>query len=149
MANKKKTKKAKTSKTKKITKKNVAKKVAKKPLARKKAAPRKVVSKKIVAKKPSRRTGFNAKSENIDTVVFQPAGLGARSGGQSGDLQGLSRIEGADSESVGELLEEGNAFEAELVKGIEDVRDADEDEIITHEVLEDDVPEEYLDENER
>jgi hypothetical protein len=45
---------------------------------------------------------------------------------------------------VGELLEEGNAFEAEVVKGIEDVPDADEGEVRTHEVPEDDVPEEYL-----
>jgi hypothetical protein len=61
-------------------------------------------------------------------------------------LQGLSGLEGADSESVGELLEEGNAFEAEVVKGVEDAGDADEGEVKTHEVPEDDVPEEYLDE---
>jgi len=78
-------------------------------------------------------------------VVFEPKGMGARSGGQSGDLQGLSNREGADSESVDELLEEGNAFEAEVVKGVEDAPDADEGEVRTHEVPEDDVPEEYLD----
>jgi len=77
--------------------------------------------------------------------VFEPKGLGARSGGQSGDLQGLSNREGADSESVDELLEEGNAFEAEVVKGVEDAPGADEGEVRTHEVPEDDVPEEYLD----
>ena len=79
-------------------------------------------------------------------MVFEPKGLGARSGGQSGDLQGLTNREGANSESVDELLEEGNAFEAEVVKGIEDVPDADEGEVRTHEVPEDDVPKEYLDE---
>jgi hypothetical protein len=42
------------------------------------------------------------------------------------------------------LLEEGNAFEAEVVKGVEDVPDADEGEVRTHEVPEDDVPDEYL-----
>jgi len=77
-------------------------------------------------------------------VVYEPRGLGARSAGQSGDLQGLSGIAGAASESVEELLEEGNAFEAEVVKGVEDAGDADEGEIISHEVLEDDVPDEYL-----
>ena len=77
-------------------------------------------------------------------MVFEPKGLGAGSGGQSGDLQGLSNRAGADSESVDELLEEGNAFEAEVVKGVQDVRDADEGEIRTHEVPEDDVPDEYL-----
>jgi len=66
-------------------------------------------------------------------------------GGQSGDLQGLSNIEGADSESVDELIEEGNAFEADVVAGVEDARDADGKEVHTHEVPEDDVPGEYLD----
>ena len=44
-----------------------------------------------------------------------------------------------------ELLEEGNAFEAEVVEGVEDAPEADQGEIRTHEVPEDDVPEEYLD----
>lgn len=81
----------------------------------------------------------------MDLVAFEQKGLGARSGGQSGDVQGLSGIAGAASESVEELLEEGNAFEAEIVKGVEDASDADEGEVVTHEVPEDDVPEEYLD----
>ena len=62
-----------------------------------------------------------------------------------GRLQGLSRSAGADSESVDELLEEGNAFEAEVVDGVENAPDADEGEVRTHEVQEDDVPDEYLD----
>jgi hypothetical protein len=60
----------------------------------------------------------------------------------------LSNIEGADSESVDELLEEGNAFEADVVKGVEDAGDAgdaDEMEVRTHEVPQDDVPGEYQD----
>jgi len=80
----------------------------------------------------------------VDTLAFEPVGLGSRSGGQSGDLQGLSDREGADSESVDELLEEGNAYEAEVVKGVEDAGNADEREVRTHEVPEDDVPGEYL-----
>jgi hypothetical protein len=62
-----------------------------------------------------------------------------------GDLQGISMRDRADSESVGELLEEGQTLEAEAVQGIEDALDADQGEIRTHEVPEDDVPEEYLD----
>jgi hypothetical protein len=57
----------------------------------------------------------------------------------------LSSVKGADSESVDELLEEGNAFEAEAVTGVEDAENTDEKEVRTHEVPEDDVPEEYLD----
>ena len=79
------------------------------------------------------------------TNAFLPAQIGGRSGGQSGDLQGLSAVEGADSESVEELLEEGNAFEAGVVMGVEDAGDADLEEVRTHQVPEDDVPGEYLD----
>jgi hypothetical protein len=70
--------------------------------------------------------------------------LGPDSAGQSGDTQGLSDLADADSESVEELIEEGNAYEAEVVEGVEDVPDADVSEVRTHEVPEDDVPEEYL-----
>jgi len=116
----------------KVAKKSRAKTLKKKAISRKKPA--------------ATKRAPRGKREIVDNVVFEPKGLGARSGGQSGDLQGLTNREGADSESVDELLEEGNSFEAEVVKGIEDVRDADEGEVRTHEVPEDDVPEEYLEE---
>ena len=72
------------------------------------------------------------------------AGPGPGSGGQSGDTQGLSDIAEANSESVKELVEEGQFFEAEVISGIENAPDADVDEVHTKEVLEDDVPLEYL-----
>jgi hypothetical protein len=84
------------------------------------------------------------KSQSVETVAFALEGLEARSGQQSGDLQGLSNVRGADSESVDKLLEQGNTFEAEVVKGVEDAGDADEREVRTHEVPQDDVPGEYL-----
>ena len=59
----------------------------------------------------------------------------------------MSRAELADSESVEELLEEGQAFEAGIIESVENVPDADEGPIRTREVPEDDVPEEYLDED--
>lgn len=55
-------------------------------------------------------------------------------------------MEEADSESVDELLEEGNAFEAGVVEGVEDAEDHGVREVRTREVPEDDVPGEYLDE---
>jgi hypothetical protein len=70
---------------------------------------------------------------------------GAVSGRQSGDLQGLSRREQADSESVDELVQEGNIVEAGAVAGVEQADDQDMKEVQTHEVPEDDVPGEYLD----
>src|SRR5438552_1770468 len=68
------------------------------------------------------------------------------SGRESGDLQGLSRVPTADSESVEELMEEGNALEGDVVSGVEDADRAEGKEVRTHEVPEDDVPSEYLDE---
>ena len=115
----------------------------KKLVAKKKATQKEVpVKTKAVGKKEKQ---VREKSQSVDTVAFSPEGPGARSGRQSGELQGLSRVEGADSESVGELLEEGNAFEADVVTGVEDAGNADEKEVRTHEVPEDDVPGEYLD----
>ena len=157
MATKKQTKRKQTKKKtvsrKKPSKKAAAKKTApKKAAVRAKPVSRKVAGKKALATKAGRpkTTGLPkkrvpGKSEIVDTVTFEPVGLGARSGGQSGDLQGLSNAGRANSESVNELLEEGNSFEAEVVKGVEDAGDADEGEVHTHEVPEDDVPGEYLD----
>jgi len=64
----------------------------------------------------------------------------------SGDLQGLRDTEVADSESVSELIEEGNALEAGIVSGVEEAEDNPEREVQSREVPEDDVPEEYQDE---
>src|SRR5271169_2087323 len=164
MATKKKTKKeqAKSKRTagmqvapmKKAFEKKLAKKkvTPKKKLAKKKSAPKKAdVKTKVGAKKTSGGKTASAvqkqargKIQSVDTVAFAREGLGARSGEQSGDLQGLSNVQRADSESVDELLEEGNAFDADAVKGVEDAGDADGREVHTHQVPQDDVPGEYL-----
>src|ERR1700687_2565257 len=124
------------------------KKLAKKKPALKKAAVKttKARGKKTTgAKTPAAlRTQNRGKSQSVDTEAFALEGQGAR-GGQSGDLQRLSNIEGADSESVAELIEQGNAFEADAVTGVEHAGDTDEKEVRTHEVPQDDVPGEYLD----
>jgi len=59
--------------------------------------------------------------------------LGPDSAGQSGDTEGLTDEPEADSESVEELVEEGQYFEAEVVNGIENAPLADEGERIIHE----------------
>jgi len=143
MATKKKTKK-KQAKSRKVASKKVKriKKAGKAKLAKKKAAPKK---KALGKTKRAAKKRVRGKTQTVDTVAYSPEGLAARSGGQSGDLQGLSNLAAANSESVDELLEEGNAFEAEVVKGVQDAGDADEGEVHTHEVPEDDVPGEYRD----
>ncbi len=73
---------------------------------------------------------------------------GPASAGQSGDTQQISNLADADSESVEELAEEGNAFEADAIEGVESAEPPDVSEVKTREVPEDDVPGEYLDTDE-
>jgi hypothetical protein len=88
----------------------------------------------------------STESQTFDTDAPARQERISRSAGQAGDLQGLSGRADVDSESVDELLEEGNSFEADVVSGVEAADNADEQEVHTHEVPEDDVPGEYLDE---
>jgi len=74
---------------------------------------------------------------------------GPDSAGQSGDTQQLSDTASADSESVEELVDEGNAFEADAVLGVENAEDAHVSEVTTREVPEDDVPSEYLNDEDK
>ena len=78
-------------------------------------------------------------------VQVKPRGTGPESAGQSGDTQGLSDLVEAGSESVEELIEEGQAYEASVIAGIENAPDADVSEVHTKQVPEEDVPDEYLD----
>jgi hypothetical protein len=139
---------------KKTAKKNLAatretpkKKLAKQAARSNVTAKAKVVGSKTVGAKTVDKLAkpVRQRRRTLDTVALPAEGPRTRSGGQSGDLQGLSNLEGANSESVDELLEEGNAFEADVVAGVEDAGDTDDREVRTHEVPEDDVPDEYLD----
>jgi hypothetical protein len=112
------------------------------------AAKKKMAMKKAPAKKAAPKKKAHGKSQSVSTEAFELEGRAASSGGQSGDLQGLSNTAGADSESVDELLEEGNSFEADVVKGVQDAGDADEGEVRTHEVPRDNGPKEYSDKDE-
>ncbi len=94
-----------------------------------------------------RRAGSNAFSGegglSIEELGPEGAGsdeLGSDSGGQSGDIQGLSAIADADSESVEELAEEGQGYEADVISGVEDAPDADVAEVHTHEPRGDKLP---------
>jgi len=110
-------------------------------------------AKKVVTKKQSKKRATKARSARNrvapvkgDRRLESAAGIQYPvSSRQSGDLQGLSRTVEADSESVEELVEEGNLFEAGAVAGVEEADNADEREVHTRELPENDVPEEYLD----
>jgi hypothetical protein len=135
---------------KKQTKLNtVARKQAKKSLPKEQTK----LTKKPLKKKQSRKmtsskaSPFQKKKTSVRrTQRLETSGReGAVSVRPPADLEGLSRVEQANSESVDELVEEGNVFEAGAVAGVEEADNEDTREVHTHEVPEDDVPGEYLD----
>jgi hypothetical protein len=129
-------------------KRAAARKRVQAPAARKTAATKKALKKTASTQRArvAANTGRNRSLEG-DASAYSGEESGTRLGDQAGDLQGLSNVERADSESVDELLEEGNAFEAGIVSGVENSDARGVKEVRTREVPEDDVPGEYLDED--
>jgi len=124
----------------------IKKKSAKQAHPKKAKKAKKRAAARTKSAKPARNKKLRA-SGSISSSGRRPIrGEGFIREEESGDLQGLSRRETADSESVDELLEEGNAFEAGVISGVEEADDSDEKGVRTHEVPSDDVPREYLDE---
>ena len=72
-------------------------------------------------------------------------GLGPNSAGQSGDTQGISDKAESSSESIEELLEEGQFIEAGVLEGIEDSADGDPTPLRPKQFPIDDIPLEYQD----
>jgi len=112
---------------------------AKKGLTGKAAASlaRKSVRKNTAARRERLSRGVRSVGNDIAAIG---AGPGSGSAGQSGDIQGLTDVETADSESVRELVEDGQDYEAGIIDGIENAPDADQGEIKTREVPEDEIP---------
>jgi hypothetical protein len=139
------------------TKKKSRKKATKPKKAARKKAPimktakrsRKLAKKKSVLKQTQKKASSKKQARRRSSPQRALSGRKPvrRSGDLAGDLQGLSRREAADSESVDELLEEGNAFEADAVMGVQEADNMEGREVHTREVPEDDVPGEYLDED--
>jgi hypothetical protein len=99
----------------------------KKPIAKPSPATKEIATAKPASRNPSGRQ----ESSRYGVDEARPKGLGYRSAGLSGEVEGLSNVADADSESVEELIEEGQAFEAEVVSGVEDAPDPDEAEVTT------------------
>jgi hypothetical protein len=119
---------------------------AKAKLSGKKATRKRKASRKPAARRrPVRETEAVMGSQSVPTVQLKRRARAAAAGAGGGDFGGASVVEGADSESAEELLEEGQTFEAGIVSGVENARDPDQGEVRTHEVPQDDVPEEYDD----
>jgi len=157
MARKKTSRKKSAGKKKPTLKKSAAKRAAsaRKKTTRKAAPKRRTAKKSLAARKKSsvKKKPVTKKTTRRRAEVINPItpsgrrGLGPESGGQSGDTQGLSRRSYDDSESVEELMEEGQYMEAEAVSGVENAPDADQGEVRTRQFPEDDVPEEYQNED--
>jgi hypothetical protein len=136
---------AKKAKQKK-TKRGVKKVTAKAKLSAKKKAPkRKTTRKPASPRRPARQKQIVFGSRSVETVPLKRRARAAAAGAGGGDFGGASVVESADSESAGELLKEGQTFEAGIVSGVENAPDPDQGEVRTHEVPQDDVPEEYDD----
>src|SRR5216683_6287705 len=94
----------------------VAKSALKPAMAKSTAAPKSaaVVKTKVAPKKKARRVlaTLQVGSQDVETVRAKPKARVARAGAGGGDFGGASLVEGAGSESVDELLQEGQAFEA-------------------------------------
>jgi hypothetical protein len=68
----------------------------------------------------------------LDEIGADPGQVGAESGGQSGSSQRLSSVEEANEESVEELSDTDQAYEAAAVEGVEDAADHPERSVHTH-----------------
>jgi hypothetical protein len=125
-------------------KKQTSKTKAKRPRAKASAPSRAAASSRRSSRPKSRSKIRRKRGSGIEVGSIAPAQRRARAeaAGHSGDDEKLSRVARADSQSVEELEDEGQSFEAEVVSGVEDADDS-EAEVTTHEVPEDDVPSEY------
>jgi hypothetical protein len=138
-----------TSAKSKLTAKAKAKK---RPAAKAKAVVKKttpMAKAKPAPKNKVRRVAASVQmgSQSVEIVQVKPKARVARAGAGGGDFGGASVVADVDSESADELLEEGQTFEAGIVRGVQEADENIEQEVRTHEELQDDVPGEYDDKN--
>lgn len=103
---------------------------------KKKRIPRKKAKSRRAGRKSSRKAPRRIKTRRrkapvtgesgiLDTAALERERVGPETGGQSGDVEGLPSITGPGPESIAELVEEGQDFEAEVVSGVENAPDPD------------------------
>lgn len=85
-------------------------------------------------------TNVYNETRTYTTIAPKNKGMGPDSAGQSGDMQGLSDAALADSQSVEQLLQEGQFFEAAVISGVENAPDPDVAEVYTKQLPVKDVP---------
>ena len=77
-----------------------------------------------------RNSGDN--EARMDELGDDSGQVGPDSAGQSGDTQGLSQIAGASDESVEELADTDQSYEASAISGVEDAGDHPEEPVRSH-----------------
>jgi hypothetical protein len=83
----------------------------------------------------AKKDGLQRREDNeaqLDELGNDRSQVGTDSAGQSGDSTGLSDLEEANEESVDELAETDQAYEANVVLGVEEAADRPEKEVQTH-----------------
>jgi hypothetical protein len=115
---------------KKGKKRSVARKTVRPKMAKKKAAT--AASKKQAAKnEQARRARLSRGLDDNTTIAMENESERSFAAGQSSDVEGLSDVEDVDSESVEELAEEGQDYEAEIIDGVERAGNQQEEEVRT------------------
>ncbi|MGH9572358.1 MAG: hypothetical protein ACRD40_02345 [Candidatus Acidiferrales bacterium] len=100
---------------------------------------------------PRRKQNEVGSDQSLQSSLTSDVGLApsmddsSSSAGQAGDVQGISNIAEADPESVEELLEDGQALEAEVISGVEDA--PDEREVPARGRIEDEPPHSFNERN--
>jgi hypothetical protein len=69
----------------------------------------------------------------LNELGSDPGQVGPDSAGQSGDTQGLSQDADSSEETVEELADTDQAYEAGILEGVEDADDHPERPVYTHE----------------
>lgn len=108
---------------KKTRKGTTVKRRSKKSASKRSSANQRRRTEKVRQRRARLSRGLDAARARIVAEREQERSLEA---GQAGDLEGLSAVEDADSESVQELAEEGQDFEAGIVEGVERAEDEPE-----------------------
>src|SRR5258708_21969981 len=115
-------------------------------LSAKSRAKKASTKRKPVPRRKSPRENDVMGSQSVETVPLSAVRQKARSaragssGGGGGDYSGLSPVEGADSESPRELLEEAQTLEPGIVEGVQNAPNADQGECRTARVQRTAVP---------
>ena len=77
-------------------------------------------------------TEARSNATGLDPEVDRQRGIGPGSAGQSGDVQGLSRVPRSASQSVEELAETDQSYEASILEGVEDAGEHPEYPVRSH-----------------